>query len=150
MPLLQDPLHIGLPPGHALAGQARVRLADLAGERWIQGVRQGRTLEVLPRAAHLAGFEPEIAFRTDDRSAVEGLVAAGVGVALFPLLTLPAVRPDIVVRPLAAHGLSRQVRAALPPGAYRPPAATAMIDLLGGICRTVEAEAASRLRRQGR
>ena len=150
VPLLQDPLHIGLPPGHALAGQARVRLADLAGERWIQGVRQGRTLEVLPRAAHLAGFEPEIAFRTDDRSAVEGLVAAGVGVALFPLLTLPAVRPDIVVRPLAAHGLSRQVRAALPPGAYRPPAATAMIDLLGGICRTVEAEAASRLRRQGR
>ena len=77
------------------------------------------------------------------------LAAAGVGVALFPLLTLPAVRPDIVVRPLVAHGLSRQVRAALPPGAYRPPAATAMIDLLGGICRTLEAEAASRLRRQG-
>jgi len=43
VPLLQDPLHIGLPPGHALAGQTRVRLADLAGERWIQGVRQGRT-----------------------------------------------------------------------------------------------------------
>jgi DNA-binding transcriptional LysR family regulator len=126
VPLLQDPLHIGLPPGHPLAGQT------------------------LPRAAHLAGFEPEIAFRTDDRSAVEGLVAAGVGVALFPLLTLPAVRPDVVVRPLVAHGLSRQVRAALPPGAYRPPAATAMIDLLGGICRTLQAEATSRLRRQGR
>jgi DNA-binding transcriptional LysR family regulator len=150
VPLLDDPLHIGLPPGHPLAGQARVRLADLAGERWIQGVRQGRTLEVLPRAARLAGFEPEIAFRTDDRSAVEGLVAAGVGVALFPLLTLPAVRPDIVVRPLEAHGLSRQVGAALSPGAYRPPAATAMVGVLVEVCRALEAEAGRRLRRQTR
>lgn len=150
VPLLEDPLHIGLPPGHPLAGQAHVRLADLAGERWIQGVRQGRTLEVLPRAAHLAGFEPEIAFRTDDRSAVEGLVAAGVGVALFPLLTLPAVRPDIVLRPLEAQGLSRQVRAALSPGPYRPPAATAMVEVLVGVCRALEAEAGRRLRRQGR
>jgi DNA-binding transcriptional LysR family regulator len=145
VPLLDDPLHIGLPPGHPLAGQARVRLADLAGERWIQGVRQGRTLEVLPRAAGLAGFEPEIAFRSDDRSAVEGLVAAGVGVALFPLLTLPAVRPEIVVRPLEAQGLSRQVRAALSPSPYRPPAATAMVGLLRQVCRSLEAEAGRRL-----
>jgi DNA-binding transcriptional LysR family regulator len=145
VPLLDDPLHIGLPPGHSLAGQARVRLADLAGERWIQGVRQGRTLEVLPRAARLAGFEPKIAFRTDDRSAVEGLVAAGVGVALFPLLTFPAVRPDVVVRPLEAHGLSRQVLAALSPGAYRPPAATVMVEMLHEVCQALEAEAGQRL-----
>jgi DNA-binding transcriptional LysR family regulator len=69
-----------------------------------------------------------------------------VGVALFPLLTLAAVRPDIVVRPLEAHGLSRQVRAALSSGAYRPPAATAMIGILREVCRSLQAEAGSRLR----
>jgi DNA-binding transcriptional LysR family regulator len=145
VPLLTDPLNIGLPAGHPLAGRQRVRLADLAGDRWIQGVRHGATLEVLPRACRLVGFEPIVAFRTDDRIAVEGLVAAGVGVALIPQLTLPTVRSDIVVRPLVAKGLSREVRAALPRGAYRPPAAVAMLDVLREVCRELVAEAARRL-----
>jgi hypothetical protein len=109
-------------------------LQDLAGERWIQGVRHGATVGVLPRACRLAGFEPSIAFRTDDRSAVEGLVAAGVGVALVPQLTLPTVRPDVTVRPLDAKGLRRSVRAALPAGTYRPPAAEAMLEVLREVC----------------
>jgi DNA-binding transcriptional LysR family regulator len=144
--LIDDPLNIGLPAGHPLGARERVMLTDLADERWIQGVRHGSTVEVLPRACRLAGFEPRIAFRTDDRIAVEGLVAAGVGVALIPQLTLPTARPDIVVRPLHGSGLSRQVRAALPPGAYRPPAATAMLDVLREVCARLAADAARRLR----
>jgi DNA-binding transcriptional LysR family regulator len=143
--LVDEPLHIGLPSGHRLSGRTHIQLAELAGDRWIQGVRQGRTLEVLPRAARLAGFDPDIAFRTDDRSAVEGLVAAGVGVALFPLLTLPAVRGDIVIRPLEGRGLTRRVQAALSPGAYRPPAAAAMVEVLQAVCQTLVAEAKPRL-----
>jgi DNA-binding transcriptional LysR family regulator len=145
--LVDDPLNIGLPIGHPLAGRQRVRLEELAGERWIQGVRQGSTIQVLPRACRLAGFEPTVAFRSDDRVAVEGLVAAGVGVALIPQLTLPTTRPDVVVRPLEAAGLSRRVRAALPPGAYRPPAATAMLQVLREVCQGLVAEAARRLDR---
>jgi DNA-binding transcriptional LysR family regulator len=148
--LVDDPLNIGLPAGHPLAGRQRVRLGELAGERWIQGVRQGSTVEVLPRACRLAGFEPAVAFRTDDRIAVEGLVAAGVGVALIPQLTLPTARPDIVVRPLEATGLSRRVRAALPRGAYRPPAATAMLQVLPEVCQGLVADAARRLGRPDR
>jgi len=146
VPLVHDPLYIGLPPGHPLASRDRVRLADLAGEHWIQGVRHGSTVEELPRACRLVGFEPRVAFQTDDRTAVEGLVAAGVGVALFPRLTLPTVRPDVAVRPLEASGLAREVRAALPPGAYRPPAATAMLGILREVCDALVAEAAARLR----
>jgi DNA-binding transcriptional LysR family regulator len=145
VPLVDDPLNIGLPAGHRLARRRRVRLADLAGEHWIQGVRQGSTVEVLPRACRLAGFEPQVAFRTDDRIAVEGLVAAGVGVALIPQLTIPTARPDIVVRPLQARGLFRQVRAALPPGPYRPPAALAMLEVLREVCAGLLADAARRL-----
>jgi DNA-binding transcriptional LysR family regulator len=148
--LLDDPLHIGLPADHPLARRRRVRLSDLAGERWIQGVRAGATADVLPRACRLAGFEPSVAFRTDDRIAVEGLVAAGVGVALMPRLTLPTVRPDVTVRPLDATGLRRDVLAALPSGAYRPPAATAMLAVLREVCRELVAEAARRLGQRGR
>jgi hypothetical protein len=49
------------------------------------------------------------------------------------------------VRPLGASGLSRRVRAALPPGAYRPPAATAMLQVLREVCQGLVAEAARRL-----
>jgi DNA-binding transcriptional LysR family regulator len=145
MPLLDDPLHIGLPADHPLAGRDHVQLADLAGERWIQGVRHGATVAVLPRACRLAGFEPDIAFRTDDRIAVEGLVAARVGVALIPRLTLPTARRDIAVRPLVAKGLSRRVRAALPASAYRPPAATAMLEVLREVSEQLITDAARRL-----
>ncbi|MGI8872982.1 MAG: LysR family transcriptional regulator [Egibacteraceae bacterium] len=144
--LLDDPLHIGLPADHPLARRDRVRLTDLAGERWIQGVRQGSTLQVLPRACALAGFEPNIAFRTDDRVAVEGLVAAGVGVALLPAMTLPTARAGVAVRPLEAKGLFRRVRAALPAGAYRPPAALAMLEVLREVCEGLVADAHERLR----
>jgi DNA-binding transcriptional LysR family regulator len=143
--LLDDPLAIGLPAKHPLASRSQVRLGDLAGERWIQGVRHGDTVEVLPRACRLAGFEPDIAFRTDDRTAVEGLVAAGVGVALMPQLTVPTARPDIVVRPLEAKGLFRRVRAALPTGTYRPPAALVMVKVLKDVCDRLAADATRRL-----
>ncbi|GAA4984916.1 DNA-binding transcriptional LysR family regulator [Nonomuraea thailandensis] len=135
-PLLVDPLYIALPPGHRQAGRARVRLADLAGERWIQGVHRGSTVDVLPQACRQAGFEPVIAFRTDDQMTVRGLVAAGLGVALAPFLTLPATAPDLVVRPLSEPSLTRTVMTATPALARRLPAAVAMI----GHLRSVAAE----------
>jgi DNA-binding transcriptional LysR family regulator len=128
--LLVDRLRIGLPAGHRLAARKRLRLRDLAGEAWIQGVRSGSTLEVLPIACRAAGFEPRIAFQTDDHMAVQGLVAAGAGVGLIPELTLPIARGDIVVRAVSRPALVRRVRAALPPGGYRTPAAQAMLAVL--------------------
>lgn len=129
-PLLRDPLHVALPPGHRLAGRRRVRLADLAQDRWIQGVHRGSTIDVLPRACREAGFEARIAFRTDDQMTVRGLVAAGLGVALAPFLTLPATPSDLVIRPLSEPSLTRTVLTATPAGPYRLPAAIAMIEHL--------------------
>lgn len=128
--LLTDPLHVALPPGHRLAGRERLRLTDLAEDRWIQGVHRGSTIDVLPRACRQAGFEVRIAFRTDDQMTVRGLVAAGLGVALAPSLTLPATPSGLVVRPLSEPSLTRTVMTAAPAGRYRLPATTAMIEHL--------------------
>ena len=48
------------------------------------------------RCCHAAGFEPNVSFESDDYQTVQGLVAAGVGVALIPELALSVVREDIV------------------------------------------------------
>jgi DNA-binding transcriptional LysR family regulator len=144
--LLDDPVHVGLPLEHPLAARDYINLTDLAGEHWIQGVRHGSTLEILPAACRAAGFEPIVAVRTDDRTMVEGLVAAGAGVTLIPQLTLPTVRPDIAVRPLQARSLCRTVKAAMLIGSYRSPATAAMVDVLKEMCEELRAEARRRLR----
>jgi DNA-binding transcriptional LysR family regulator len=146
--LFDDTLFIGLPLDHPLARRSRIHLADLANAQWIQGVRTGGTLDVLPRACRQAGFEPNIVLRTDDRTVVEGLVAAGVGVALVPQLTVPTARPDIAVRPLDGDVLYRRVFVAMASGQYRAPAATAMVDILRTVCADLITDANLRVDRR--
>jgi DNA-binding transcriptional LysR family regulator len=143
--LLDDPLYIALAPSHPLARRRRLRLAELADQDWIQGVHHGSTIDVLPKACRAAGFEPHIAFRTDDQVTVHGLVAAGVGIALVPQLTVPAVRPDLVIRPLGSSALRRRVYAATPKGRYSLPAATRMLTLLHQASSRLTTQATQRL-----
>ncbi len=129
--LLVDAVYIMLPEHHRLARRRRLRMGDLAEEPWIQGVRSGSTLDVLPTAARAAGFEPQIVFRTDDQTTVRGLVAAGLGIAMVPSLILSSLPPGVVVAPLDEPALTRTVMVASP--ASRPlAAATAMIEALEG------------------
>ena len=108
--LLTDRLRVALHPDHRLAARRRLRLAELADEPWIQGVRAGSTLAILPTACRAAGFEPVIAFRTEDHGAVEGLVAAGVGVG-------PRARADAAQR----AGRHRALRGHRPAARARGP-----------------------------
>ncbi|MCP9486455.1 MAG: LysR substrate-binding domain-containing protein [Gaiellaceae bacterium MAG52_C11] len=140
--LLDDRLNIALPAGHRLASRKRVRLADLADEPWVQGVYRGATVAVLPAACRGAGFEPKIVFRSDDHMAVQSFVAAGLGVAVVPQLTVPTARPDIVIRPLEVEGdlLTRRVGVAMPAGSWRPPAVSAMVAILDEVCTELRSD----------
>jgi DNA-binding transcriptional LysR family regulator len=148
--LLEDWLYVALPESHRLAKRRRLRLADLANEPWIQGVHRGSTVGVLPAACRAAGFEPEIVFRSDDHIAVEGFVAAGLGVAVVPQIALATARQDIAIRPLEVEGdlLTRDVGVAMAAG-YRPPAVAAMVAILEQVCRELGSQARARLRASG-
>jgi DNA-binding transcriptional LysR family regulator len=92
------------------------------------------------RSCHAAGFEPNVAFESDDYQTVQGLVAAGVGVALIPELALnPAVREDIAIRALSPGPPVRQVVAATPAGSRLLPAAPAMLSELEDAAARYEA-----------
>src|SRR5580704_9602683 len=120
--LLEDPMHLALPREHRLASAGRIRLEDLAGEAWVQTSRTSLCALHVVRSCHAAGFEPNVAFESDDYQTVQGLVAAGVGVALIPELALSIVREDIVVRALSPAPPVRQVIAAAPTDARLSPA----------------------------
>ena len=128
--LLEDPLFLALPRDHPLSRRRKLRLADLREEAWVQTASASPCARYVVRSCHAAGFEPRVSFESDDYQTVQGLVAAGVGVALIPELALTVVREDIVIRALAPHPPARQVIAATATGARLLPAAPAMLGVL--------------------
>lgn len=131
--LLADPMYLALPARHKLAGKQDLRLEHLRGEAWVQTSHESPCARYVVRRCHAAGFEPNVAFESDDYQTVQGLVAAGVGVALIPELALSFVREDIAIRELAPAPPQRQVFVAVPGDARLSPAAPAMLDVLQSV-----------------
>jgi DNA-binding transcriptional LysR family regulator len=128
--LFDDPMYVAVPRAHPLAGTAKLDPLALAEDPWMLAsphVCAGTRLFM--RACHSAGFEPRIAFESDDYPAILGFVAAGVGVALIPDMTSRGIRSDVVVRELDPPPAPRPILAAIPSG-YRSPATTAMLSVL--------------------
>jgi DNA-binding transcriptional LysR family regulator len=135
-PLFPDPMRLALPKGHRLARKQRVELEDLSKESWVQTTEATACARHVVRICRAAGFEPQVSFESDDYLTVQGLVAAGVGVALIPQLALSqTVSYDIAVRELHPAGPVRHVVAATPGAGVSLPAAAAMLDLLRDTAR---------------
>jgi DNA-binding transcriptional LysR family regulator len=131
--LLEDPLLLVLPADHPLARKRSLRLSDVADDAWIGGQAGCECNRLILRSCAAAGFDPRITFETDDYSAVQGLVAAGVGVSLVAELGLANARQDIVVRSLGRDTPVRQVHAATLAEGYRSPATQAMLGILAEV-----------------
>jgi DNA-binding transcriptional LysR family regulator len=95
--LLDDPMLACVPPA-LLPASGRLSLARLREERFVAGRVDSPCAAFARAACRDAGFEPEIAFETDDIGFTCALVAAGLGVALMPelLLRTAAGRPDTI------------------------------------------------------
>jgi len=128
--LLSESMYVALPHTHPLAGEGSIRLEQLADEPWLSGTRPSSCADLIVEACREAGFEPRIAFESDDYAVLQGFVAGGLGVTLLPDLALAALRPDVVVRNVVPHPPERRVRAAVRSVGARSPAAEAMVEVL--------------------
>jgi DNA-binding transcriptional LysR family regulator len=131
--LLEDPMHVALPAAHPLAGKPALSLADLRDQDWVQTSDSSPCARHVVRSCLASGFEPNVTFESDDYETVQGLVAAGVGVALIPRLALSRVHPGIVVRALAPRSPARKVVAATMAGPGVAPAAKTMLEVLSDV-----------------
>jgi DNA-binding transcriptional LysR family regulator len=131
--LLEDPMHVALPADHRLVSKPEFRLTDLRHDDWVQTSAESPCARHVVRLCLGAGFEPHVTFESDDYETVQGLVAAGVGVALVPRLALSHVHPGIVVRELSPRSPARKVTAATMQGPGVAPAAGTMIRILGDV-----------------
>jgi DNA-binding transcriptional LysR family regulator len=129
--LLDDPMFVCLPRAHPHASKTRLRLEDLADEAWLLGTGTScPDVAILLRACAGAGFEPRIGFNSDDYLAIQGFVAAGMGIALIPDLALVTVRDDVIIREMGPRPTIRRITAATLAGAYLSPATEAMLEIL--------------------
>ena len=135
--LLDDELLLALPPQHPLNRRNEIRLRDLTGVRWIEGAHP----DCLGPLARLGLIEhsPRIAFVCDDWNGKQGLVAAGVGLTLFPRLALPGAHPGIVLRTVKDLP-RRRIYAACRADTSQPSALSPMLQTL----KTCAAEHAAR------
>jgi DNA-binding transcriptional LysR family regulator len=132
--LLDDPMYIMLPRDHPLAARGRLKLADLADEAWMIGTTSTcPDTSIFLRACQVAGFEPHIAFNLDDYNAIQGFVAAGMGVSFIPDLALINVRDDLVIRSFGSRPPVRRIVALTLADSYRSPAKQAMLDVLAEV-----------------
>lgn len=129
--LMSDPTLLLLPREHKLAHAPAVRAEALQDEHWI--VRDEHPVaDVLRRVCRAAGFEPSVAFAANDYQETQGMVAAGIGIALAPQLALSALRPDVVAVPLE-NAPSRRILLAHLSGRHLSPSARQATE----VCRSI-------------
>lgn len=139
--LLEDPLFVALPRHHHLAGQHEVSLEQLSGETWIEGAHPD-CLGMLVELCSARGVEARLGFHCQDWTGKGALVAAGLGLTLYPGLAAVRARDDIVLRRLPDIP-ARMIYVAYPRAATRAPATEAMVEIL----RTLAARHGRRMRR---
>ncbi|GAA3150985.1 LysR family transcriptional regulator [Planomonospora alba] len=128
--LLDDPSHLIVPGGAGVPAGPDGALSAHRGARWIAGCERCRS-HLLDLCAQ-EGFEPAVAFTTDDIVAVQALVAAGMGVTVLPGLALRAHRhPGVGTTELP--GSVRHVYAATYGEPPDPPAAAALLAALASV-----------------
>jgi DNA-binding transcriptional LysR family regulator len=135
--LLREELVVALAPGHRLAQQADVRLADLSEEEWMAAATDG----LIVRACRAAGFEPNLVSITHDQLAIRALVSRGLAVTLVPELLADPFK-GLALRPIRGSAPTRDVYVLLPPGGQHPLVAAAL-DALSATAAQLTARSTS-------
>lgn len=118
-----------LPPAHPLARRRRLRMAELADERFV-AFREGAMLRrLLVSAAEGAGFEARVAFESNEAARVRALVARGLGVSILPRSDVEGAGVDVASASLEQPALSRDVTLVWRGQRSLGPAAAAFLDL---------------------
>jgi DNA-binding transcriptional LysR family regulator len=129
--VIQDPYVVMVPPDSPLAAEDEIDLRMLDGERLISG-SSANTCELRVQSLlDRAGAAPHIVFRSDDNLTTQRLVAAGLAVAIVPLLAVELFVPDsaVTVLPIAAsQQMTRHIHIVWHRDRYRSRAAEAFVE----------------------
>ncbi|MFD9328722.1 LysR family transcriptional regulator [Streptomyces sp. NPDC060065] len=134
--ILDDPADVAMPVGHRLAGRAEVDLGEFADDEWITWGEGEFCHEWLMFTLRSKGVEPHIAHRAAETHTQLGLVAAGLGVCVAPLLGRHPMPEGVVTVPLRQR-VRRHVYVVWRADADRRPSIRAAVEALRRAGKTV-------------
>ncbi|WP_405909765.1 LysR family transcriptional regulator [Streptomyces sp. NBC_00828] len=134
--ILDDPADVAMPVGHRLAGRAEVDLGEFADDEWITWGEGEFCHEWLMFTLRSKGVEPHIAHRAAETHTQLGLVAAGLGVCVAPLLGRHPMPEGVVTVPLRQR-VRRHVYVVWRADADRRPSIRAAVEALRRAGRAV-------------
>ena len=135
--LLDEHMHVALPPDHPLADRRSVRLEELSEEHWLCGSGETSCRQLTLRSCENAGFTPDVAYESNDYTVMLALIAAGMGVTLVPDLALMIPSPDIPVIEIEPEPPIRRVWALSLEAGSRSNATDAMVDVLSEVAAEI-------------
>lgn len=132
--LMRDP-YVLLVQAHSPLARRKTApdLGEIA-ELSLIGFRQCRSVEEIEANLRADGRKPNVVFRSDDNGTVQGLVAAGVGAALMPFLTVEPSDERVAVVELGPRLPPRVIGMAWHRDRYRSPAAVAFTEAARDLC----------------
>ncbi|MCC9310482.1 LysR family transcriptional regulator [Kitasatospora sp. RB6PN24] len=128
-PLLDDPADVAVYADHPLAGRDEVDLGDFCDDEWITWGEGEFCHEWLLFTLRSRGVEPVIGHRAAETHTQLGLVAAGLGVCIAPVLGRRPIPPGVVTVPLKQH-VRRHVYVIWRADADRRPSIRAAVEAL--------------------
>lgn len=145
--LLDDEYRVLLHHDHPLARRRVVDLVDLADTDWVVAAGWAGVVgqwnyvrEATETACRRAGFSPRIVAEADEFAVTQSFVAAGIGVALAPVLALGAVREQVVVRRIRKPPPPRHIWLASRPAVADQPAVRQMTAALLAAARPLASQ----------
>lgn len=123
------PFVVLVPSNHRLAGRGAIRLADLAGERFVDMLRGFGNRTTVDRAFDTAGLPRRVQVEVPDLTTVPDYVRAGLGVAVIPELDQDDAAGVTRLR-LTDVDLSWTLSAVTLSGRRPSRAVTALLDLM--------------------
>ncbi len=127
--LISEELVVVLPAEHPLAGQRRVRMAELAGERFISYRTGARLRELLEAAGRFAGFDPDVKLESNESGRIRRLVERGLGVAILPRSDAESSGAQVVAVTLVEPALTRDITLAWRADRRHSPAAAEFLQM---------------------
>lgn len=137
--LMSDPYVVLVPRESPLAARASASLDDLDDYPMISSNTCASGV-VLEGELRDRGYEIDYAFRSDDNGTVQGLVAAGFGVALWPLLAVMPGDDRVKALRLVPKMPRRRIAVVWHRDRHRSPAARAFVEIARDVSADVERE----------
>jgi DNA-binding transcriptional LysR family regulator len=136
--LMRDPYVLLTPGNSPLARKDRRPTLREIVELPLISYRSCRTTQQVEERLRATGRDPNVVFRSNDNGTVQGLVAAGVGVALVPRLTVDQSDHRISIVDLGDRLPARQIGIAWHRDRLRTPVAAAFVTAARSLCKQFE------------